>query len=111
MMSKTTRYTGLTMMGMASWYGSDFHGGPTASGERYDMYSMTAAHPSLPFNTLVKVTNLVNGSECVVRINNRGPYFRDRIIDLSKSAANQLDMIGNGIANVHMQVLGMVSGE
>jgi rare lipoprotein A len=103
---RTTRFTGLNQMGTASWYGPDFHGGPTASGERYDMYSMTAAHKYLPFGTLVKVTNMNNGNECVVRINNRGPYFKDRIIDLSKSAATRLGMMGSGIAKVHMQVLG-----
>jgi rare lipoprotein A (peptidoglycan hydrolase) len=92
--------------GVASWYGSDFHGGKTANGERYDMYSMTAAHRTLPFGTLVKVTNESNGKECVVRINNRGPYLKGRILDLSKAAASQLGFLGRGVTRVRMQVLG-----
>lgn len=97
--------TGYVQTGIASWYGSDFHGGPTASGERYDMHSLTAAHPSLPFGTLVRVTNLRNGREVVVRVNNRGPYRRNRIIDLSKEAARQLGMVGAGLAKVQVEVL------
>jgi rare lipoprotein A len=92
--------------GVASWYGSDFHGGKTANGERYDMNSMTAAHRSLPFGTLVKVTNENNGRECVVRINNRGPYLKGRILDVSKAAASELGFLGRGICKVRMQVLG-----
>jgi rare lipoprotein A len=83
---------------MASWYGKGFHGGKTANGERYDQNSMTAAHKTLPFGTLVKVTNQSNGRECVVRINNRGPYVRGRIIDLSRAAAGQLGMVNRGVA-------------
>jgi rare lipoprotein A len=92
--------------GMASWYGAGFHGGPTASGERYNQYSMTAAHKTLPFNTRVLVTNLRNGKSVVVRINNRGPFIRGRVIDLSKSAAQALDMIGSGVAPVKLEILG-----
>jgi rare lipoprotein A len=103
--SKSSRYTGLTLQGKASWYGRDFHGGKTANGERYDMESMTAAHRTLPFGTQLKVTNLDNGQECVVRVNNRGPFRKGRILDLSKGAARQLGMITRGIANVHVQVL------
>ncbi|MBX7245043.1 MAG: septal ring lytic transglycosylase RlpA family protein [Candidatus Sumerlaeaceae bacterium] len=103
---KTSRYTGLTLTGKASWYGKDFHNGPTASGERYDMYSMTAAHKTLPFGTMVKVTNLNNGRDCVVRINNRGPYVGGRIIDLSKAAATQIGMLGSGVAKIKLEVLG-----
>src|SRR5690606_28997703 len=73
--------------GVASWYGSDWHGKKTANGERYDMNSMTAAHKTLPFGTLVRVKNERNGRECIVRINNRGPFSKGRIIDLSKAAA------------------------
>ncbi|MGI8907308.1 MAG: septal ring lytic transglycosylase RlpA family protein [Candidatus Sumerlaeaceae bacterium] len=94
------------LRGVASWYGRDFHGGKTANGERYDMNSMTAAHRSLPFGTLVKVTNECNGRECVVRINNRGPYLKGRILDLSKAAASQLGMVSRGVSRVQMQVLG-----
>ena len=97
---------GPVMEGTASWYGRDFHGGPTASGERYNMYSFTAAHRTLPFGTLVKVTNLRNGRDVVVRINNRGPYIKGRIIDLSKGAAAQIGMVGSGLARVRMEIIG-----
>lgn len=104
---RPSRYTGTTQTGKASWYGGRFHGGKTANGERYDMNSMTAAHRTLPFGTLVKVKNLINGRECVVRINNRGPFIKGRIIDMSKAAANELGFMGRGIVKVQMQVLGM----
>ena len=98
--------TGPQITGLASWYGKGFHGGKTANGERYDMNSMTAAHKSLPFGTIVKVTNVNNGRECVVRINNRGPYIRGRVLDLSRAAANELGMVNRGVARVSMQILG-----
>lgn len=101
------KYTGTVQTGSASWYGGRFHGGKTASGERYDMNSMTAAHRTLPFGTLVKVKNLVNGRECVVRINNRGPFIKGRILDMSKAAARELGFMGRGIVKVQMQVLGV----
>lgn len=101
-----SRYNGYTQQGRASWYGSDAHGGPTASGERFNMNEMTAAHKSLPLNTVVQVTNLRNGSQCMVRINDRGPYVGGRILDLSKAAAYQLGMVGSGTANVQLTVLG-----
>ncbi len=97
--------TGYIQTGIASWYGAGFHGGPTASGERYDMNDLTAAHPSLPFGTLLRVTNLRNGREVIVRVNNRGPYVRNRILDLSKEAARQLGMVGSGLAKVRVEVL------
>jgi hypothetical protein len=100
--------TGYTQTGIASWYGPDFHGGPTASGERYDMNTLTAAHPSLPFGTLVRVTNLQNGRDVIVRVNNRGPFRKNRIIDLSKEAARELGMVGSGIAKVRVDVLAAV---
>jgi rare lipoprotein A len=93
-------------MGKASWYGGSFHGGPTASGETYNKHSMTAAHLKLKFNTRVRVTNLKNGRSVVVRINNRGPYSKGRIIDLSEAAARQLDMIEAGVVPVRLEVLG-----
>ncbi|MDQ3364560.1 MAG: septal ring lytic transglycosylase RlpA family protein [Myxococcota bacterium] len=83
--------------GKASWYGGSFHGGPTASGERYDKRTMTAAHRTLPFGTRVRVTNLKNGRTVTVRINNRGPYSKGRIIDLSEAAAERLGMIDAGV--------------
>ncbi len=91
--------------GIASWYGAGFHGGPTANGERYNQYSMTAAHKKLPFNTMVRVTNLNNGKSVIVRINNRGPYVRGRVIDLSLSAADALGMKDSGVAPVKLEIL------
>lgn len=82
--------------GIASWYGSDFHGKRTASGERFDMNDLTAAHRTLPFGTRVLVRNTRNGREVVVRINDRGPRISDRIIDLSKAAAAALDLLQAG---------------
>lgn len=94
-----------TMEGIASYYADDFHGKKTANGETYDMYKMTAAHRSLPFNTKVKVTNLDNSRSIVVRINDRGPFKLERIIDLSLGAATQLGMKGTGTARVKLEVV------
>lgn len=94
--------------GIASWYGSDFHGKKTANGERYNMYEMTAAHKTLPLNTWVKVTNLTNGREATVRINDRGPFVQGRIIDLSYSGAKSLGLVGPGTAAVRVEALGTV---
>jgi rare lipoprotein A len=91
--------------GKASWYGREQQGGPTASGERFDMHKLTAAHRKLPMNTRVRVTNLRNGRQVVVRINDRGPYGRC-IIDLSKAAAERLEMIDSGVVPVRLEVLG-----
>ncbi len=96
---------GYTEYGTASWYGNKFHGRRTADGEIYNMYAMTAAHKTLPFNTYVQVTNLNNHREAVVRINDRGPFVGDRIIDLSYAAAKKLGMIGTGTAPVKLVVL------
>ena len=90
--------------GKASWYGGRFHGGKTANGERYDQNSMTAAHKKLPFGTKVKVTNPSNGRSCIVRINNRGPFTKGRIIDLSAAAAKVLDIQRRGVAPVAIEV-------
>lgn len=94
--------------GWASWYGPGFDGNLTASGETFDQYELTAAHPSLPFGTMVRVTNQDNGKSIVVRINDRGPYVGDRVIDLSKGAAQALGMIGSGVAPVQVDVLSPV---
>lgn len=91
--------------GWASWYGPGFDGRYTASGEVFNQYAMTAAHPSLPFGTLVQVTNLDNGASVTVRINDRGPFSSGRIIDLSRGAAEALGMIYSGEAYVVLQVL------
>ena len=88
--------------GVASWYGPDFHGKATANGEIYNMNDLTAAHRTLPFNTVVLVENLENGRSVVVRINDRGPYVDNRIIDLSRQAAREIDMINAGIAPVEL---------
>jgi rare lipoprotein A len=88
--------------GEASWYGPGFHGRKTASGERFDTYEMTAAHKTLPFGTVLKVTNLSNGKTILVTVNDRGPYVRGRIIDLSKAAKDALDM--GGTAQVRLEV-------
>lgn len=95
----------VTETGMASWYGPNFHGKNTANGEVYDQDGLTAAHKTLPFNTVVRVTNLDNGRQVTVRINDRGPYARGRIIDLSRAAAREVDMIGTGTARVRLEIL------
>jgi len=97
---------GYTQIGIASWYGPKFHGRKTASGEIYNMYDYTAAHKTLPLNTYVKVINLENGKSVVVRINDRGPFVKNRIIDLSYVAARKLGMIKKGTAKVKIIVLG-----
>ncbi|MDE3201030.1 MAG: septal ring lytic transglycosylase RlpA family protein [Acidobacteriota bacterium] len=94
-----------TEHGVASWYGSAFNGRLTASGERYNMHSMTACHPTLPFGTRVKVTNVKNHRSVVVRINDRGYLYDHRIIDLSYGAAQKLHMTDAGLANVVVTVL------
>ena len=96
---------GFTQIGIASWYGAAFHKKRTANGERFDMYSLTAAHRTLPLNSYVRVTRLANGRSVVVRINDRGPYFADRIIDLSARAARDLGMEEDGIAEVRIEVV------
>jgi len=92
--------------GIASWYGPGFHGNRSASGERYNQNAMTAAHRSLPFGTKVQVTNLNNGRSVIVRINDRGPYVRGRVIDLSAAAARVLGVMQSGVAPVRLEVLG-----
>lgn len=91
--------------GQATWYGPKHHGGPTASGERYNMHELTAAHRYLRMGTRVSVRNLRNGRSVIVRINDRGPYGRGRIIDLSYAAAQKLDMIAAGVVPVRVQVV------
>ena len=86
--------------GWASWYGPGFHGRTTANGEKYDQFAMTAAHKKLPFNTKLRVTNLENGKSIFVRINDRGPYKRGRVIDLSKKGAIELGFLNSGVTRV-----------
>ncbi|HMD99928.1 MAG TPA: septal ring lytic transglycosylase RlpA family protein [Terriglobia bacterium] len=95
--------------GIASWYGHPFHGRPTASGEIYNMHDLTAAHRTLPFSTRVRVHDLDNGRDVEVRINDRGPFVKGRIIDLSNGAARSMQMIGPGTAHVSLEILGLPS--
>jgi rare lipoprotein A len=96
---------GYVERGVASWYGTQFHGLRTATGEPYDMFAMTAAHKTLPLPCYARITNLSNGRSVVVRINDRGPFVANRIIDLSYTAASRLDMIRNGTAFVQVETL------
>ena len=92
-----------TEVGEASWYGPGFQGKETANGDTFDQTKMTAAHPSLPMGTKAKVTNLENDKEVEVRINDRGPYAKDRVIDVSRAAAKKLDMQEDGTAQVKIE--------
>jgi rare lipoprotein A len=100
--------SGYTEEGNASWYGAPFHGRRASNGEIYDMYKLTAAHRTLPFETMVRVTNLSNGKSTVVRITDRGPFVENRIIDLSLAAAREIESVGPGIVPVRVEVLGNV---
>ena len=91
--------------GIASWYGKDFHGRRTSNGETYDMYGMTAAHKTLPLPTYVEVTNLANGRKVIVRVNDRGPFHENRIIDLTYTAAAKLDILGAGTGLVQVRAI------
>lgn len=93
--------------GIASWYGADFHGRRTSSGEIYDMYQLTCAHNTLPLGTMVMVTNLENGRSIELKVNDRGPFVKGRIIDLSYAAARMLDMHEQGTAAVKVEVIGV----
>lgn len=102
----TTQANALVTDAVASYYGARFHGRLTASGERFDMHDLTAAHRTLKFGTRVMVTNTANGRSVEVTINDRGPYVKGRAIDLSKGAAQALGMLGSGIAHVTLTVIG-----
>jgi rare lipoprotein A len=97
--------------GRASWYGPEFHGRRTSSGEIYDMYQLTAAHRELPLGTWVMVTNLNNGRSVEVRVNDRGPFVQDRILDVSYAAARLLGMIGSGVVPVRVVVTHVPAGD
>lgn len=96
---------GFTQTGKASWYGKKFHGLKTSSGEKYDMYKMTAAHTSLPLPSYVRVTNLANNKSVIVKVNDRGPFHSERIMDLSYAAAARLDYLKTGTANVRIDAI------
>jgi len=97
--------TSYYQLGIASWYGEEFHGKRTSSGEIYNMYEMTAAHKSLPFGTKVLVVDLQTGRSVIVRINDRGPFIHGRIIDLSFAAAKKLGIVGRGVALVGIKII------
>jgi rare lipoprotein A len=97
--------TSFCQTGVASYYGAELNGHKTASGERYDMHDLTAAHLTLPFNTRVRVTNLSNKKSVVVRINDRGPYTKRRVIDLSYAAAKQIGLVAIGTGKVKIEVI------
>lgn len=99
-------YVGDELRGIASWYGPNFHAKKTSNGEIYNMHAMTAAHKTLPMNTIVRVDNLENGMSTIVRINDRGPFVKGRIIDLSNAAAHKINMVKKGTARVKVTILG-----
>ncbi len=102
---------GSSETGLASWYGHPYHGRAAANGEIYDMEKFTAAHRTLPFGTVVRVTNLGNGKSVDVRIIDRGPFVAGRIIDLSHAAAKTIEMIGPGVAQVRLDIIAAPSGD
>lgn len=99
---------GYREIGFSSWYGKDFHGRPTASGEIYNMFGITAAHKTLPLGTLLRVVDLTTGRYVNVKVNDRGPFIKGRILDLSYGAAKRLDIVADGIAKVEIEVIGRV---
>jgi rare lipoprotein A len=109
LVASTALWADPEMEGLASWYGGKFHGRLTSSGEVFDTNTMTAAHKLLPFGTLVKVTNLDNGLSTVVKINDRGPFVEGRIIDLSRAAADEIGMLGQGVARVSLEIVAFAS--
>ena len=104
---KTKKYdrSKKVLKGISSYYGPKFHGKLTANGEVYDMYGLTAAHKTLPLNTIVRVTNLNNDKSLILRINDRGPYVGDRILDCSYGAAKKLDFVQSGTTDVRIEVI------
>ncbi|RKZ28309.1 septal ring lytic transglycosylase RlpA family lipoprotein [bacterium] len=98
-------FTFKEQVGLASYYADEFHGHPTASGEIFDMNGLTAAHRTLPLGTRIRVTNLENGKEVIVTVNDRGPYVKGRILDLSKGAAEKIDMLTSGTAIVRIELV------
>ena len=108
---KTEKTAKFSQTGKASWYGPGFHGKKTANGEWFDMNTLTAAHRTLPISSRVRVTNLANGKSVVVRINDRGPYHGNRVMDLSKAAAQELGFIRTGTAQVKIEPLAPADGK
>jgi rare lipoprotein A len=104
--SSGPQHSGNATVGVASYYAAKFQGCPTASGERFDNGKLTAAHRTLPFGTKVRVTNLENGRSVTVRVNDRGPFVKGRVIDLSYAAAQRLEMVRTGVARVRLEPVG-----
>ena len=102
---ESARSASFVQVGMASWYGPGFAGKPTASGERFDPDAMTCAHPKLPFGTMLEVTNTENGKRVVVRVNDRGPFAKKRIVDVSREAAKRLGFLEKGVAKVRLEIV------
>ena len=98
-------FSGEYLKGISSYYGKKFHGRKTANGETFNMYDLTAAHKTLPFGTVLEVENLSNNKKVVVRINDRGPFIRNRILDLSYAAAEKIDMIKSGTAEIQAKII------
>lgn len=103
-------HDGEVQIGMASWYGGKFHGRITTNGERYNMHKISAAHRTLPFGTLVRVTNIENNKTVIVRVNDRGPWISERVIDLSYAAAKKIDMVTSGVARVRLDIIDEQAG-
>ena len=108
--SKNLKIRGDIITGIASWYGPNFHGKLTANGEVFDQYGVTAAHKTLPLGTVVRVTNLDNDKSVILRINDRGPYVGDRVLDCSYGAATKLDFIKKGTASVEIKIIELGDG-
>ncbi len=106
MSGNNSRYLGQVTVGVASWYGGEFHGRRSSDGSRFNKEEFTAAHRTYPFGTLVKVTNLKNNKSCVVKVTDRGPFVGNRVMDVSKQAAQEIGMISSGIAKVKLEVVG-----
>ncbi len=98
-------YTGQVLTGMSSYYGKKFHGRKTSNGDVFDMYKLTAAHRFLPFNSIIEVTNLANGRSVRVRVNDRGPFVKNRILDLSYAAARKIGLTGTGVGKVKIRII------
>tara|TARA_B100001123_G_C15021441_1_gene911652 strand:- start:324 stop:791 length:468 start_codon:yes stop_codon:yes gene_type:complete len=109
--NKSTKKYKNVYFGVSSWYGKDFHGKLTANGEVYDMYGVTAAHKELPLNTVARVTNIDNGKNIILRINDRGPFVKGRILDCSMGAAKKLGFYNAGTANVKIEIIELGDNE
>lgn len=103
--TETKQYKNYNQSGVASWYGRQFHGRTTANGEKFNMHNMTAAHKTLPLGCVVRVTNKANGKSVIVKVNDRGPFVGNRVLDLSYAASKALDFTDKGVANVKIEVI------